>query len=78
MAEALKLTAGDLYKLGIINEIVEEPLGGSQADFEATAQNLKNRIHLIMQELVKKDRKELVKERYQKLRAIGILNDGIL
>ncbi|MEN6327338.1 MAG: acetyl-CoA carboxylase carboxyltransferase subunit alpha [Syntrophomonas sp.] len=77
MAEALKITAGDLYQLGIINEIVEEPLGGSHADFTATAEQLKSRIHAHLQELITKDRNELVKERYQKIRAIGVFNDGI-
>ncbi|MGI5921574.1 MAG: acetyl-CoA carboxylase carboxyltransferase subunit alpha [Syntrophomonadaceae bacterium] len=77
MAEALKMTANDLYQLKIVDEVIEEPLGGSQADFAATAQTLKGRLLHYLKELSGKDKNLLVQERYQKIRAIGIFNDGI-
>ncbi len=43
-AEAMKLTAKDLLELKIIDEIVEEPLGGAHRDNETVAQNVKNSI----------------------------------
>ena len=43
-AEAMKLTAKDLYKLGIIDEIIEEPIGGAHRDMETTVQNVKKSI----------------------------------
>ena len=40
-AEAMKLTAKDLLNLGIIDEVIEEPLGGAHRDAEKTVQNVK-------------------------------------
>lgn len=76
-AEALKITAGDLYQLGIVDEILEEPVGGAHVDFEQTAQEIKNRLQINLQELMAKDRNQLIMERYHKLRTIGQFSDGI-
>ena len=43
-AEAMKLTAKDLFELGIIDEIISEPLGGAHRDQEMTAKNVKQSI----------------------------------
>lgn len=70
-AEALKITSADLKILGIIDDIVKEPIGGSQANLVEASftlkQHLINELNILLQ-LSKKDRKEL---RYQKFRRIG-------
>ena len=41
-AEAMKLTANELLKLGVVDEIIEEPLGGAHRDHEKIAEDIKN------------------------------------
>jgi len=71
-AESLKLTAGDLYRLGIIDEIVNEPLGGAHRDPQRMAESLKKVVERHLQELKGMDRDELLRLRYEKFRKIGI------
>ena len=71
-AEALKITAKDLKKLGIIDQILPEPLGGAHSDPIATANILKQAILENLEQLsalTSEQRKEL---RYQKFRNIGV------
>jgi len=72
-AEALKLTAHDLLKMGIIDEIVLEPLGGAHRDPQKTAGNLKETINKNLKELSALDKTELLKLRYKKFRHMGII-----
>jgi acetyl-CoA carboxylase carboxyl transferase subunit alpha len=69
-AEALKPTAQDIIKLGVIDEVVKEPVGGAHRDHEATAANLKTAIARHLAELSKLSGDELVESRYQKFRAM--------
>lgn len=71
-AEALKLTAQDLLKLGIIDEIIPEPLGGAHRDPQKQAEYLRESIIKNLNELSAKDKDELLKLRYKKFRGIGI------
>jgi len=70
-AEALKLTASDIIKLGVIDEIVKEPLGGAHCDHEIMAQALKQTISRHLQELEGMSGEELVEDRYRKFRAMS-------
>ena len=70
-AEVLKLTASDLLNLGIIDEIVPEPLGGVHRDPEKMAQILGNSISKHLKELSELSKTELLKTRYKKFRNIG-------
>jgi len=70
-AEVLKLTAHDLLKLGIIDEIVPEPLGGAHRDPQKTAENLKNILLENLKELKALNKDNLLKARYKKFRDIG-------
>ncbi len=70
-ASALKLTAQDLLRMGIIDEIIPEPLGGAHRDPHATAQILKERISGNLKELGGLKKEELLKSRYKKFRDIG-------
>lgn len=74
-AEVLKLTAADLIKIGIIDEIVPEPLGGAHRDPAQTAENIKEVLNRRLKELKAFDKEELLKLRYKKFRGIGAWND---
>ncbi|MCX5703673.1 MAG: acetyl-CoA carboxylase carboxyltransferase subunit alpha [Candidatus Omnitrophica bacterium] len=70
-AEVLKLTASDLLKLGIIDEVVPEPLGGAHRDPQKMAEVLKESINKNLRQLQALDKEELLKLRYKKFRSIG-------
>jgi acetyl-CoA carboxylase carboxyl transferase subunit alpha len=72
-AEVLKLTAGDLLKLGIIDEVVPEPLGGAHRDPQKTARELKETIQRNLKVLDALNKEELLKLRYKKFRGIGVV-----
>jgi len=74
-AEALKLTAGDLLKMGIVDEIIKEPLGGAHRNHEACAKNLKAAIEKYLQELLPLSKKELLEKRYKKFRKMGVFKE---
>lgn len=69
-AEALKPTAQDIIKLGVIDEIIKEPVGGAHRDHETTAAALKDAILRNLADLVKLSDEELVEGRYAKFRAM--------
>jgi len=75
-AEALKLTAGDLLKMGIVDEIIKEPLGGAHRNHEACAKNIKAAIEKYLQELSPISKKELLEKRYKKFRKMGVFKEG--
>ncbi len=75
-AESLKLTAGDLSRLGVIDEIIKEPLGGAHRDPPEMAKRLKEVVERHLKELEKIDREELLSLRYQKFRRMGTFIDG--
>jgi acetyl-CoA carboxylase carboxyl transferase subunit alpha len=70
-AESLKLTANDLYRLGVIDEIIQEPLGGAHRDPKGMAESLKNVVERYLKELEEVDIEELVNTRYEKFRKMG-------
>ena len=70
-AEALKLTAQDLLKTDIIDEVVLEPLGGAHHDPQETAENIKESINKNLKSLKALDKDELLKLRYKKYRDMG-------
>ena len=71
-ANVLKLTAEHLYELGIIDEIIKEPVGGAHRDYEITAGNIKEAAMRYLQELAALSKDELLKKRYEKFRKIGV------
>ncbi len=70
-AEALKITAPDLLKFGIIDGAVKEPLGGAHHDYRAMADELKKTIISSLDELSGMSGEELKKSRYEKFRKMG-------
>ena len=74
-AEALKLTARDLLELGIIDEIVQEPLGGAHKDTQKAASFLKDMIVKNLEQVIDIPKDELLKLRYKKFRKMGTVED---
>lgn len=72
-AEVLKLTAQDLLKMGIIDEIIPEPLGGAHRDIDKAAKVLKEIITKNIRELKELNKEQLLKARYKKFRSIGAI-----
>ena len=70
-AEALRLTAQDLKKLGVIDRIVKEPLGGAQRDRSATFAAVETEIATMLDELKGKKPAELIKDRRKKFLDMG-------
>lgn len=70
-AEALRLTAKDLIKVGVIDEIVEEPAGGAHLDPAGAASLLAPRLHAALARLDGISGADLVAARYRKFRAMG-------
>ena len=70
-AKNLKMDAISLKNLGVIDEIIEEPLGGAHRDFEKMAQNLKEAVLKEFEKIDKFSIEELLERRYEKFRKIG-------
>ncbi len=70
-AAALNLTAPRLHELGVIDEVVPEPLGGAHKDPDKTAAALKEALLRHLGELVELPRDELLQSRYNRYRGIG-------
>ena len=71
-AEVLKLTAEDLLKMGFIDGIIPEPLGGAHRDAERTALNIKEKLLINLDDLVGLNKEELLERRYKKFRGMGL------
>ena len=71
-AEVLKLTGPDLLKMGLIDEVIPEPLGGAHRDVQKIAQNIKESILRNLKELEILDKDKLLKLRYAKFRSMGV------
>jgi acetyl-CoA carboxylase carboxyl transferase subunit alpha len=75
-AEALKLTAHDLLKLGVVDEIVPEPKGGAHRDYDSAAANLGRALRENLEKLIEQPVDQLVKKRYKKFRDLGNFAEG--
>jgi acetyl-CoA carboxylase carboxyl transferase subunit alpha len=74
-AEALKITAGHLKELGLVDEVVPEPLGGAHNDPVATAANLKAALLRNLAEVKSLTTAERLRTRYAKFRAFGHVSE---
>ena len=70
-ANALRLTAKDLEKLGLIDAIIPEPPGGAQEDMDQAAALVRDALRKALAELAPLGPQELVEQRYQKFRQMG-------
>lgn len=71
----MRLTAGDLMKLEVVDEMIPEPEGGAHLDKELTIRNVDAAIGKMLTELRKKKETTLVKERYRKFRKMGNIQE---
>lgn len=75
-AEALKLDPESLLRLGLIDGIIEEPEGGAHENHEGTAQNIKEKLIIVLEELMQCSIEDLVEQRYNKYRKMGQFKEG--
>ena len=71
-AESLRFTSSDLAKFGVVDDVLEEPLGGAHRDHHQMATRLKTYLSKTLNNLESKTADELVEERYEKFRRIGV------
>ena len=67
-AEKMKLTAKDLLKLGVIDEVLKEPNGNAKTDIIEMSETIKERIVTLTKKLQKLNTDDLIEKRYQKFR----------
>jgi acetyl-CoA carboxylase carboxyl transferase subunit alpha len=70
-AEAMKLVAQDLKKLGLIDDVIAEPTGGAHHHHQASADAFREKILCHIQELSQLSTADLLDQRYAKFRAFG-------
>ena len=71
-AQALRLTAADLKEFGVVDDIVPEPLGAAHRNPREVAVTLERRIGRYLRELKQIPMDDLLEQRYQKLRRVGV------
>lgn len=70
-ATALRLTAEDLLKLGLIDGIIPEPVGGAHEDYDGSAAALRTSLKQSLKDLASLTPEQLVQQRYDKFRQMG-------
>jgi len=75
-AESMRITAPDLLRLGVIDAIVPEPVGGAHRDWEGAAGHLRDALRENLGELSGQSGDDLVAGRYEKFRRIGAFEEG--
>jgi acetyl-CoA carboxylase carboxyl transferase subunit alpha len=75
-AEALKLDASELLKLGIVDEVIPEPIGGAHRNWDATAMSIRKTLASNLSELSDLDANEIVTQRYDKFRKMGEFSEN--
>ena len=76
-AKALKMTSKDLLGLGVVDDVIEEPLGGAHRDHHQMATRLKFYLLKCLRELVGAPADQLVERRYEKFRRMGVYLETI-
>ena len=75
-AEIMRITARDLLGLGVIDDIVPEPVGGAHRNWEAAASSLRAALRAQLGALLVKPVGELVQQRYERFRRIGVFAES--
>lgn len=76
IAGQMKIVAPDLKQLGIVDEIVPEPLGGAHRNFEQTADNIRNAVLKHLQEYDDMEPDQIAEDRYNRFRQIGVFYEA--
>ncbi len=74
-ASALRLTASDLNRLGVIDAVIPEPIGGAHADHHAACQRVGDILEQALNELSEATAEELIAERHHKFSALGAFEE---
>jgi acetyl-CoA carboxylase carboxyl transferase subunit alpha len=72
LAESLRLTSADLKQMGLIDSIIQEPLGGAHRDSHTAAHNLEQYIAKALRDLKRTKIDNLLERRYAKFRDMGV------
>ena len=75
-AESMRITAPDLLRLGVIDAIVPEPVGGAHRDWDGAAGHLRDALRGQLRHLASMSPGDLVAERYEKFRRIGAFEES--
>jgi acetyl-CoA carboxylase carboxyl transferase subunit alpha len=75
-AEAMRTTAPELLRLGVIDAIVPEPVGGAHRDWDGAAATLRAALRDQLADLKRKSREALITERYEKFRRMGAFEEA--
>ncbi|CAI7771724.1 unnamed protein product, partial [Closterium sp. NIES-53] len=75
--DALRITAHELQKLNVVDEVIPEPLGGAHADPVKTSLAIRSAILANMKELLKLSKEEVIQQRVGKFRTIGGFTEGV-
>jgi acetyl-CoA carboxylase carboxyl transferase subunit alpha len=68
-ADALKIEGKQLLELGVVDQIIQEPVGGAHRDWDTTASTISNSLESILLKLRKTE--DLISKRYEKFRVMG-------
>ncbi|MCL2865269.1 MAG: acetyl-CoA carboxylase carboxyltransferase subunit alpha [Lachnospiraceae bacterium] len=71
-AKLMKLTAQDLYQLGVVDILIEEPVGGIHTQVDFVMAQLKERLYEELAKLIKEKKDSLLQQRYEKFRRMAI------
>lgn len=74
-ADAMNITADKLLELGLINGIIEEPLGGAHRDITQMAENLKDQLKSALTEVKTLTTEEMLEARYERIRNFGFFDE---
>ena len=76
-AEAMGITSERLKGLNLVDEVIEEPLGGAHRNFQQMAERIKTALVATLEDLSRLSHDALLESRYQKLMNFGVFRDGI-
>jgi acetyl-CoA carboxylase carboxyl transferase subunit alpha len=74
-AEVMKITAPHLLRLGVIDGIVPEPVGGAHRDWDGAAAGLRGALREHLAALARVSSEQLINDRYEKFRRIGAFEE---
>jgi acetyl-CoA carboxylase carboxyl transferase subunit alpha len=77
-AELMRITAADLHRLGVVDRIVSEPIGGAHRDWDTTAAQLREVLREELEYVERIGPDELVRSRHEKFRRIGAFEDAAM
>ncbi len=74
-ANALRFTSGDLLEFGVVDEVIEEPLGGAHRDHHRMSSIIKGFLKKTLAALADLSTEQLLERRYQRFRKLGVFHD---